>query len=437
MQETGILAAAIPEWHSVDSLVVRDFYHRYTVDEHTFVAIQTIDNLIANKPGTPARFHELIEEDDDHAVLRFAILLHDIGKGTNPGDHVRGSHDAAERIMRRLEVPAQKQSAVAFLIDHHLDLSLIMNGRDLEDAATARFLTSRVGTQERLRQLTLLTYADISAVNPTAMTPWRLEQLWRVYSLGLEQLTRELVNDRIQPDAAIAVRPELASFLDGLPMRYLRTHSQDEIERHFALKNRLDAEQVGVDIRRESGAYHLTVLSEDFAGLFSSICGALASFGMSIVKAEAFSNAAGVAVDVFRFVDPSNTLELNAGEIDRLSWTVQCVVKKSIDVEDLLKRRRPKRLPSSGAKIYPRVRCNNEASDTATLIDFVGEDRPGLLYDLTKSLAERGCNIELVLIDTEGHKAIDVFYVTYQGGKLEDGMQGHLQMALTNAALQA
>jgi [protein-PII] uridylyltransferase len=91
MQETGVLAAAIPEWHSVDSLVVRDFYHRYTVDEHTFVAIETIDNLLANKAGTPPRFHDLLVEDDDHAVLRFAILLHDIGKGTDPGDHVRGS----------------------------------------------------------------------------------------------------------------------------------------------------------------------------------------------------------------------------------------------------------------------------------------------------------------------------------------------------------
>ena len=437
MQETGVLAAAIPEWHSVDSLVVRDFYHRYTVDEHTFVAIETIDNLLANKPGTPPRFHDLLIEDDDHAVLRFAILLHDIGKGTDPGDHVRGSLDVARRVMQRLSVPAAKQVAVNFLIEHHLDLSLIMNGRDLEDPATARFLTARVGTQERLRQLTLLTYADINAVNPTAMTPWRLEQLWRVYSLGLEQLTRDLVMDRIHKAEGIAVRPEIGAFLRGLPTRYLRTHTREEIERHFEMQESLASEKVAVQIQKEAGAYLLTVLAEDHPGLFSALCGALASAGMNIVKAEAFSNLRGTVVDIFRFTDPSRTLELNPGEKERLEWTVQCAVRGSIDVKDLLKRRRPKRLPSSGAKIYPRVRFNNDASDSATLIDFVGEDRPGLLYDLTTTLSAGGCNIEVVMIDTEAHKAIDVFYVTCGGGKLSDPVQEELRASLVTAALDA
>lgn len=437
MQETGVLAAAIPEWHSVDSLVVRDFYHRYTVDEHTFVAIETIDHLLANKPGSPHRFRELLEEDDDHAVLRFAILLHDIGKGVNPGEHVRGSLDVANRVMKRLEVPGPKQDAVRFLIEHHLDLSLVMNGRDLEDPATARFLTSRVGTQERLRQLTLLTYADISAVNPTAMTPWRVEQLWRVYSLGLEQLTRDLVMDRIHHDQHLALRPEVTKFVDGLPTRYLRTHSREEIEHHYELQHKVTKEQVAVEIVREAGAYQMTVLAADHPGLFSALCGALASFGVNIVKAEAFANRAGIVVDVFRFVDPSRTLELNPGEADRLQWTVECAVRGSIDVRDLLKRRRRRRLPSSGAKIAPRVRFHNEASDSATLIDFLGEDRPGLLYDLTTILSNRKCDIELVMIDTEAHKAIDVFYVTQNGQKLSDSVQDDLRRDLEAAAIQS
>ncbi len=437
MQETGVLALAIPEWHSVDSLVVRDFYHRYTVDEHTLVAVESIDNLLANRPGTPPRFHELLQEDDDHAVLRFAILMHDVGKGTNPGEHVLGSREAAETVMARLQVPEQKRDAVRFLIEHHLDLSLIMNGRDPEDPATARFLTSRVGTQERLRQLTLLTYADISAVNPTAMTPWRLEQLWRVYSLGLEQLTRDLVMDRIHAAPGTeSISPGLAQFLEGLPTRYLRTHTRAEIEQHAALGQKLAADAVAVDIIREAGVYVMTVLAVDQPGLFGSLCGTLASFGMNIVKAEAFSNAAGCVVDVFRFADPLRTLELNPGEIDRVQWTVQCVVRGSIDVRDLLKRRRQARLPSSGAKISPRVRFNNEASDSATLIDFIGEDRPGLLYDLATCLSIRGCNIEVVMIDTEAHKAIDVFYVTRSGAKLDEPTQEELREDLMNTALK-
>jgi [protein-PII] uridylyltransferase len=152
-----------------------------------------------------------------------------------------------------------------------------MNGRDLEDPGTARFLTSRVGTQERMRQLTLLTYADISAVNPTAMTPWRLEQLWRVYSLGLEQLTRDLVRDRIHggrgADVALAASPELTAFLEGLPSRYLRTHTRAEIDKHFALYEKIERDGVAVEVLREAGAYGMTVLAQDRAGLFAALCG--------------------------------------------------------------------------------------------------------------------------------------------------------------------
>lgn len=441
MQETGVLTAVLPEWHEVDSLVVRDFYHRYTVDEHTFVAIETIDKLLDGKSGATGRFHDLAAEEEDVAVLRFAILLHDIGKGTLPGDHVAGSVAAAKVIMDRLGVPEDKQAEVIFLIDHHLDLSLIMTSRDLEDPATARYLTSRVGTQERLRRLALLTFADISAVNPTAMTPWRLEQLWRVYVLGQEQLTRELVTDKIQAGpqltAILHSVPHMAGFLEGLPTRYLRTHTRAEIHRHHELHRHAATQGVAVHIAREASAYVLSVVAKDQPGLFAKLCGGLSSFGMSIVKAEAFSNNAGFAVDVFRFSDPLRTLELNPGETERLQWTVECIIRGTLQVEELLKRRRRTPVPSSGAKVIPRVRFNNEASDHSTLIDFVAEDRPGLLYDLASALSNLGCDIEVVLIDTEAHRALDVFYVTKDRGKLSPELQRTLEQEFVGAGLKA
>jgi [protein-PII] uridylyltransferase len=423
MQETGVLTAAIPPWQAIDSLVVRDFYHRYTVDEHTIVAIQVIDQLLAATGGAERRFHQLATEEDELPVLRLALLLHDLGKGTTPGDHIRGSLSAARQIMAALGVPTLSQTTVLFLIEHHLDLSLIMNGRDLEDPATARFLTSQVHTQEDLRRLALLTYADISAVNPTAMTPWRLEQLWRVYTLGLEQLTRELVSDRIHDPLFMAGDPSskaLAAFLDGFPKRYVRTHSREQIGHHLQLAAIAKKKGVAVEITQEAGAYLMTVLTHDRPGLFASLCGVLASFGMNIVKGEASSNAQRCILDLIRFTDPLHTLELNPEEVNRLQWTVECVVKGSVQVSDLLKRRRPVRRPASDATIVPSVRFDNEASDRATLIDFVGEDRPGLLYDLASAISAAGCNLEIAMIDTEAHKALDVFYVTRNGGKLEE-----------------
>jgi [protein-PII] uridylyltransferase len=437
MQETGLLAAAIPEWHSIDSLVVPDFYHRYTVDEHTLVSIEAVDRLVANQPGTPSRFHELILEEQDLSGLRLALLLHDLGKGTHPGNHIEGSLAAASAILCRFGVPRPIQETILFVIKHHLDLSLIMNRRDLDDPATARFLSSRVGTEERLRSLTLLTYADISAVNPAAMTPWRLEQLWRVYVMGSEQLSRELVMDRVHaPTGFDSGNPgslDLARFVEGLPTRYLRTHTREEIEHHVELHKTAERDGVVVAIDQGEGAYVMTVLTRDRPGLFASLCGALASFGMNIVKAEASSNAAGCVLDLIRFTDPLRTLELNPTEMDRLKRTVERVVQGHVDVTDLLKRRRAAPRPTRAGKVSPVLRFDNEASERSTLIDFVGEDRPGLLYDLASVLNRARCNIEVLMIDTQAHKAIDVFYVTRDGGKLdrstEDGLRDELMRA--------
>jgi [protein-PII] uridylyltransferase len=437
MQETGLLAAAIPFWNSVECLVVRDFYHRYTVDEHSIVAVEVIDHLAAKTSELPLRMRKLLQEDDQIPVLRLALLLHDVGKGTLPGDHVKGSLDVSTAVFERLSVPTLNQETIRFLIEHHLDLSMVMTGRDVDDPATARFLTSRIGTQEELRRLTLLTFADISAVNPTAMTPWRMEQLWRVYLAAQEQLTRELIADRIDHTATTGLgddNAELIHFLHGFPTRYLRTHTREQIQHHFELENKRLREGAAVEITQDSGSYLLTVLAADQPGLFAALCGALASCGMNILKAEAASNASGCILDLFRFADPMRTLELNPDEVVSMQRTIRSVVDGSLKVSELLKRRRAAPRPSSGAKISPHFRFNNDASDECTLIDFVGEDRPGLLYDLTSAISAAGCNIELVLVDTEAHKAMDVFYVTQSTGKLDAATQISLGSALTRAA---
>ncbi len=403
MQDAGTLAAAIPEWRKIEFLVVRDFYHRYTVDEHTLVAIAALDSI-----GDP-RFADLYAEIEDPALLHFAILMHDIGKGSRV-DHVGESLRIARGVLERFGAPEVDRAAVEFLVNRHLDLSTVMTSRDLHYGATARMLATRVGTVERLKQLTMMTYADISAVNPQAMTPWRLEQLWQVYLLAYAELTRELYADRIQAGTP---------FLEGLPVRYLHTHSQAEIDNHAALVRQLKTRPVAIEIAHERGIYRLTLLTEDRPGLFASVVGAISSFGLSILKVEAFSNVQHIVVDTFTFADPHRTLELNPSEVDRLRGIVRRVVEGKQDVADLLRGRPKPFLPSRAARLKPRVVLNNEASETATLIEIVAEDRPGLLYDLARAISASGCNIEVVLIDTEAHKALDVFYVTARGRKLD------------------
>jgi len=423
MQEAGVMANALPEWHEIECLIVRDFHHRYTVDEHTMVAIASLESVV------DTRFKELFHEVHDPAAVRFALLLNDIGKGSGQ-ENPEASVKIASDVLRRLAAPAEDRATVEFLILRHRLLSTVMNSRDLYDGSTAHTLAYSVGTLERLKMLTMLTYGDISAMNPEAMTPWHLEQLWRVYTRVREELTRELGTERVH--AAAGVPPERARFLEGLPTRYLRLHTEDEVNSHFELAQQLDSRPVAFEIRHEHGYYRLSLLTKDRQRLFASVAGAISSFGLNILKAEAFSNASGVVVDTFTFSDPHRTLNLHPAELDRLRRVVRRVVEGKEDAEQLL-RDRPKPFRTTRVKMQPMVSFNNEASEAATLIEIEAEDRPGLLYDLASAFSRSGCSIDVVMIDTQAHKAQDVFYVTSEGHKLDAELLARLKADLLAA----
>lgn len=430
--ETGALTALFPELERIDCLVIRDFFHRYTVDEHTLVAMQTLADLRNEHTAPASSFAGLFAEIAHPGTLMFALLFHDVGKGNPMEGHVDASLRLVEGAMERVQMPPAERATVRFLIRHHLAMSATMTGRDPFDPATARDLAAVAGTVENLQLLTLVTYADISAVNPTVMTPWRAQQLWQVYLLTYNELTRELESERIEQ----AGSPEESAFLEGFPKRYLRTHTEADIALHMRLEQESRARGVAVDLEKSGSIYRLTLVTADRPFLFAAIAGTLSSFGMNILKAEAFANRRGTVLDTFSFADPLRTLELNPSESDRLRLTVERAVLGKADVTQLLRSRPRVSPPSRKARIEPAVQFDDTASQSATLIQVVAEDRPGLLYDIASTMSARGASIDVVLIDTEAHKAIDVFYVTAGRRKLDAVRQEDLRQALV-AVLRA
>jgi [protein-PII] uridylyltransferase len=443
LHRLGVLADILPEFHAIDALVVRDFYHRYTVDEHSLRTIEHLQDLAEPRDERAARFSDLWKTLDRRDLLILAMLLHDVGKGMPGENHVTGSLEALDTAAARLGLDPQEKEEVRFLIEHHLDMSATLLRRDIFDAGTIAAFARTVDTPERLRRLCLLTYADIHAVNPEALTPWKAEMLWQLFAATANHLSRSLDRDRLHiahetpfldevRRLAGAKIEDLEWFLEGFPRRYLAVHSPAEVAAHFSLYRKIADESVQIDLESRQHAFSLTLLTPDRPALFATIAGVLTGWGMNIVKADAFANAAGIVLDTFHFQDLHRTLELNPSEVGRFRRSLADIVSGNAPLEPLLKGRlhaaqaRPPKVP-----VPTVIRFDDASSAQSTLLELITQDRPGLLYEIGSVLARCGYNIEVALIDTEGQKAIDVFYLTAQGRRLDAAKQGELRAALT------
>ncbi|HEY6361808.1 MAG TPA: HD domain-containing protein [Vicinamibacterales bacterium] len=438
MHDCGLLGRVFPEFQAISWRVVRDFYHKYTVDEHTLLTIRNLERLAATTEPYRMRFRSVLNELGSPELLVLALLLHDVGKWRDD-EHALESVRMAEDVLDRLYVTQDARATVLFLIRHHLRMSLAAFRRDTEDPEIVREFAEFIGTEERLKLLCLMTLADVEAVSPESLTPWKEELLWRLYVDTYNHLTQRYADEVIERNQAglkelLAGRPadvteaELTGFLEGLPRRYLQMFSREAIYRHVQLARDIHPDEVHLSLEQNESVWTLAVVTLDKPYLFSNICGVLSSFGMNILRGNAFTNPSGLVLDVFQFTDDERFLELNRDAHEQVLSVLQDVVAQKSDVTARLRGREQSVFQKKAPRFAPVVRADNETSGRYTILDIIADNALGLLYRISRVISQHGCDVDLVLIATEGEKAIDVFHITKAGAKLS----GAEQQALTS-----
>ncbi|WP_240782513.1 [protein-PII] uridylyltransferase [Roseococcus sp. SYP-B2431] len=426
LNEAGFLGRFIPEWARIVGLMQFDTYHVFTVDEHTIEAIdvlQQIDRGELNEVAPVAT--ELMTQLQSRRALYVATLLHDIAKGRG-GDHSELGARFAQEICPRLGMSAEETETVSWLILHHLLVSQTAFKRDIEDPKTILDIADQVQSPERLRLLLVLTVADMRAVGPRVWNAWKAtllrEVYWRVSEVlagGMTVPERDVRVARAK-EAAAAMLPgfskaEADLFMSlGYPGYWLSFDSETHA-RHAAIIREAEADRAPLTVRTrvlpDRAVTEVTVYCSDHPGLFSRISGALAVAGASIVDARIHTLTNGMALDTFWVQDSAGGAFEAPHRLARLSVLIEQALSGRLKLAAEIRkvRREPARL--AAVTVPPRVVVDNFASNTHTVIEVNGRDRPGLLHDVTAAISEQGLQIASAHITTYGVRAVDVFYV--------------------------
>jgi len=430
MHELRLLDLFLPEFSALTSLAQHDLYHYYSADEHTLFAI---DNLIKLDEITDPENHlaQVYKKIQDKSTLILATLFHDLGKAKK-GDHTIVGVDIANDILNRWEIEGEQKSRILFLIRNHQKMEQVSFRRNVEDFSTVREFVQLVGDEENLKLLYLLSYADLSAVNPNIWTDWKgilLKELFIASQNYLRGEKREIKIDfAALENLAKLVQDQLPSefdqraiinHLNKIPNHYLDNFDERQIATHIELINLLSGKSNILHFEDYNSHIVITTITQDQPFCLANICGVLSVHDMNIFSAQIFTRSDDIVVDVFRVIPVSPNIRFDDIEQNHISSDLDEVLTGSLDLRNLfVSHKRKWKRRKFRKTVYPdEINFDNRAFSPFTIIDIFTDDSVGLLYRLALAMSELKLNILAAKISTRLEQVADSFYVVDEQNK--------------------
>lgn len=453
LHDVGLLLAMIPEFSPVVGRVHHDLYHLYTVDVHSIAAVDRLHSLVrGDLTKTYPLASRIAAEASRPRVLFMATLLHDVGKAIGGRNHARRGAEMARRILARLNYTTDEIEDVSLLILHHLTMYMVATRRDLNDEVTISEFVRDTWDREGLRDLYLLTIADVGTTSNHSMTAWKrnmLNMLFRSSDAFLSgtfagRASRiERIRDRVrdlwqEPDSLEA----LEEFLESMPERYFFANTPQEVVAHAKLALSTDESSLSVSwmpsphagilglcvVAEAPRHLDVCVVADDRPGLLASIAAAISAGRFDITAAQINSRrlpgGGFQALDLF-WLRCSEDEETTGRRLEKLREDLSEVIRGEVTAEVLVRPRLASRRHSRPAPRVPtEILFDHHASDEYTVIEVLAEDRPALLFTLSSTLRELGIVLGVAKISTEGTRAVDVLYVSESdGSKIVPGVR--------------
>jgi [protein-PII] uridylyltransferase len=426
MNELGVLGAFMPEFADLNGFMQHGVYHCYTADEHTLITIKNLEKL-NNQNSSYGKLYNSIK---DKEILNLALLLHDIAKPLNISGHEIIGAEMASSIMIRLGYGEEEINKVCFLVKNHLLMEQVAFRRNLNDPETLNNFTSKFSSLEELDLLYLITYADLSAVNPAVWTSWKAELLSELYRKSKAMVQDKISGEELLYSTIYSAPKDITKYSNKITesnvqdhfdslhddLGYLNHYTDEEIALHIEEIEK--GEKLSVLFKDLDDFTNVTVITKDFPSLLSKLCGVLAINDANIHSAKIFTRKDGIVIDTFLVTDFRTHKRIDESEYPKIKEGFHSVINGFIQlhVEVANLKSRWWRIENKLFKRSGQIKITFEKHDRYTIIDVHSPDRLGFLYHVTNKMNELGLIIYFAKISTKGDDIVDSFYVLDRNG---------------------